>query len=164
VEDALCAFTATETINGGEFTKSVRFQEMPHALVITLQRFSYDATRGAASKIKKELTYPNELRVDPAHLAPECQSRAYELLAVLCHTGLSIDSGHYYALVRYDDSWYLYDDEIVSKVSAAEVAKRTYDVYILIYANRSGKVSFLPSSSTRVTEVLRAAFAGPGAP
>jgi len=62
----------------------------------------------------KEESVPNPLQ--------NRQSGIYELFALITHEGRSPDSGHYIGWVRHSkDSWYKFDDHVVSEVSTEHV-------------------------------------------
>jgi len=42
--------------------------------------------------------------------------KKYELKAIGCHDGNTIESGHYYAYVRYSNKWFLANDECIERV------------------------------------------------
>ena len=62
----------------------------------------------------------------------------YYLIAVVMHVGRSYDSGHYYAIVRYDTGIFKCDDHRITPMdSDATKSMSGSDAYILVYKKRS---------------------------
>ena len=76
----------------------------------------------------------------------------YDLYAVVCHAGRSIDAGHYvaYALNPYDREWRCFNDTAVTRVSEYEVVNE--NAYFLFYRRRcvSMDPSLLEMAQTRI--------------
>jgi len=68
----------------------------------------------------------------------------YLLTSVICHHGEAVNRGHYTAYVRYNAEWYLYDDTIIRRVDAKEVAAQQSTAYLLVYQSRTGAVDMTP--------------------
>ena len=67
----------------------------PH-LLIALKRNSYHSQVHSRSKLMTEVVFPAFLRLP----SPSTPHAAYALYSVVVHSGLSADSGHYYAIGR----------------------------------------------------------------
>ena len=98
-----------------EFEKKYAFQKIsieqsPHVFIFHLARFNNDGT-----KINKSIQIPEKIM------------QTYELYAVCCHVG-SYNGGHYFSFVKYNNKWYLKDDETVTETSLS-----THNAYILFY-------------------------------
>ena len=72
--------------------------------------------------------------------------RVYDLYAMACHLGV-MGGGHYVAYGKSkDDTWHLFNDSIVTPVTAEEVAKE--NGYLLFYQSRGLDLSaFLPKDA-----------------
>ena len=60
----------------------------------------------------------------------------YQLYAVVVHSGMSMDAGHYYTYASDEpDSWYMFNDSYVTKCSAGDVhrLRAPNTPYILFY-------------------------------
>ncbi|CAK5267490.1 unnamed protein product [Mycena citricolor] len=53
---------------------------------------------------------------------------SYELYAVVCHRGTTVDSGHYVAYVRRDDIWFKCDDDLISKIGDSTALQTTFNI------------------------------------
>lgn len=77
--------------------RTVKINKAPQYLILTLLRFQYDTVLKAKRKVFNDVTYPKALVV-------ECgdEPEAYGLVAVVIHSGLSSDCGHYYTYARHN--------------------------------------------------------------
>ena len=66
----------------------------------------------------------------------------YDLIAVICHHGAGVRSGHYTSYCRNMDKneWYHFDDQRVTQMSDASHVQ-TPDAYILLYKRRYSQLS-----------------------
>jgi ubiquitin carboxyl-terminal hydrolase 14 len=72
------------------------------------------------------------------------ESGMYELSVIVLHKGMELDGGHYIGWVRHGlNKWLKFDDDRVSLVSDAEVAKLDgkgggdwHIAYVLLYAHK----------------------------
>jgi ubiquitin carboxyl-terminal hydrolase 2/21 len=96
---------------------------LPKTLIIVLKRYSSSGT-----KIKSEVILDKSLHIK------EDTVKVYNLTAVVNHQGNLFD-GHYTANVLINDSWYLFDDEIITKVNVFNYANP--NAYILFYTNQN---------------------------
>jgi len=131
----------------------VEITAAPTYLVLTLMRFSYNAGTGSHAKIFTDIEYPLTLDVpvrEPAGLRRE----TYGLVAVVVHSGLSSDAGHYLCYARHGartasaadlfaDRWFLFDDCRVARADFENVRSLTTrfsrdTAYVLIYRKAEG--------------------------
>jgi len=109
------------------FTKILKIERIPEYLVITLKRFKY--TIMYRTKINCPIKFPmNKLDIGP-YLTENTNNEIYDLYAVVNHIG-NLSSGHYYSIIKQNNTWIQYNDSVVSEFS------RTFDTqeaYILIY-------------------------------
>jgi len=129
----------------------VSLTALPPVLVVQLKRFHYkDGQRYRLSvpvrvplesldlhRFCEEAGMPMEQRSDGDHPAAEGPSPCYDLLAMSLHCGVA-SAGHYVAFVRSceNGSWYLFNDEVVAEVSAAEIEADQTGPYVLFYIRR----------------------------
>ena len=127
VEDALLNHLQSEYVNyvcskcpSDKAKKIINILIWPNALIICLKRFPT-----VNKKITHAVSYSHKLIIN--------ETIAYNLVGVLCHSGTTIQSGHYYSYCRnrYDGKWYQYNDNSVNPVDSA----RNYfvEVYMLFY-------------------------------
>ena len=137
VTRALQRFTAGETLQGSNAyrcpregapvraVKSMRVEDAPRVLALTLKRFEFG---GYGQKIGKKIDFDAALDLAPFLAARAATPVMYDLYAVLVHSGHSVHSGHYYAFVKAANGlWNLCDDASVSPVGErAVLAQRAY--------------------------------------
>lgn len=145
VQEALAHMCSMEQIDSK--TKRNAFQQLPPLLILNIKRFTYD-TQGGVQKIKKAIRYEEKMKFDPQLLAQEAsietQALEYTLMAVICHHGERTDAGHYTALVRYNDNWFMYDDATVRAININEVTNQQFAAYLLLYQSNASKVIIRP--------------------
>lgn len=96
-----------------EAERTLRITEAPQHLLLTLLRFHYDKKLQRRNKITTHVDYPQRLELPVAG-----RNVAYFLYAVVIHSGLTLDGGHYYTLARSsrnfdaNDSsrWFVFND------------------------------------------------------
>ncbi|ELU03938.1 hypothetical protein CAPTEDRAFT_222637 [Capitella teleta] len=151
LEDLLTHYLRPEILKGSnryhcescqelqEAERSVRIEQAPQYLILTLLRFSYSAKTQSRAKILSDVKYPSALTLPVLN----DQEEAYELTSVIVHSGTSSESGHYYAYARSeDDRWILFNDSRVSFSSFASFSSVTSKfakdtAYVLVYAKTS---------------------------
>ncbi|CAH0489768.1 unnamed protein product [Peronospora farinosa] len=127
----------------------ILLQRVPPVLVFRLQRFKHTSFRGRIEKVDTPVSFPcgrdDLLDITMNAFFREEEKRAtFKLIAVCAHLGSSIDSGHYVAYVRHQDSrrdatpfdqWLRIDDEVVTVIDEAMLRKETLSsAYLLFYA------------------------------
>lgn len=117
-------FFSPEQIEGGR-TKTVKLGNSPDTLVVQVDRFNLEnrdrVIRGTESfNIASGNTHWNE---------PDLH---YEVSGCIIHTGED-NRGHYRALVKKPDGWYLANDTRVTKQTAAEAQALLEKGYLFFY-------------------------------
>ena len=116
------------------FCYFTRFGHLPPLLVINLKRF-VDAS---GRKINDLVHYPlHQLQFQ----SEDEGDLSYELICVVCHHGSAV-SGHYTSLCKYQQQWYLMNDEIVTPVKEESVVSS--HAYLLFYRLKSTKSQIKP--------------------
>ncbi|VDN11472.1 unnamed protein product [Dibothriocephalus latus] len=173
-------YITVETLDGdnkydaGEFglqeaEKGVIFTQFPPVLYLQLMRFQYDCIANANVKVNDRFEFPYRLCLDRFLRHPE--HSVYILHAVLVHSGDN-HGGHYVAYInpRGDNTWYKFDDDVVSRSTRKEAINMNYggtdnehgymfkhctNAYMLVYIRRSALPTVLrPLSSTDIPESL----------
>jgi ubiquitin carboxyl-terminal hydrolase 22/27/51 len=148
---ALQAYTSAETLLAEDYTcqgcvtpnsasKRLRIRKLPALLCIQVKRFGARTSGGSYVEEKHEgrIDFPLMLNMRPftARVKGQEEERlVYDLESVVVHVGQQIQNGHYLAFCRQDDTWFRFDDEMVSKSTAAEVLAQ--EAYLLFYSLRS---------------------------
>jgi ubiquitin carboxyl-terminal hydrolase 12/46 len=104
-----------------EAEKHMRIKSLPRVLTLHLKRFKYMERLGSFAKLSHRVAFPLELRVpnmtaDAEHKADEI---LYKLFAVVVHIGSGMNHGHYVAIVKSRNRWFLFDDDLVEVVDAS---------------------------------------------
>jgi len=79
--------------------------------------------------VSRVLKLSDNMHQDPNNIS--IKIKKYELKAIGCHEGSSIDRGHYYSYVKYSDNWFLANDEFITKVDVP--SNLDHKIYSLMY-------------------------------
>ena len=165
-----------ETLVEAVLTRSVT--EAPENLLLTLLRFQYDRTKKRRTKIMDPVCYPLNLRLPLVDVTV-----GYFLYAVIVHSGLTLDGGHYYTVattpttprssdvdkskitdkdINQAKSWFVFNDSQVSRINVDSLnelsKKKSYDTpYVLLY-RKYEDASSSPSKSTPEEPLLLPAY------
>eukprot|EP00800_Vazella_pourtalesii_P013266 TRINITY_DN3149_c0_g1_i2.p1 TRINITY_DN3149_c0_g1~~TRINITY_DN3149_c0_g1_i2.p1 ORF type:complete len:651 (-),score=122.20 TRINITY_DN3149_c0_g1_i2:74-2026(-) len=144
LEDCLHVFFRKDDLNGsnrylcencGKLRNSIKFSrihKLPEILCIHFKRFRHDGY-WASSKISRYISFPlNSLDLSPYMVKGTRTPAPYNLVSAVCHIG-GVGGGHYVTYTQNDVNkhWYLFDDDIVRRVTLEQV--RSLQSYILIY-------------------------------
>merc|ERR1712113_987282 len=144
VWSALESYCGAEAVNEGRATKRLQFKLMPKVLIVNLKRFSYNKDTSCVQKIKKAVKYQEKLTFDRSWVVDEVEPPEYQLTAVICHIGDSVNGGHYNAAVRYNNEWFMYDDSLIPyQIELREVLSQQFTAYLFLYQCH-GKVELRP--------------------
>ncbi|GIX60691.1 peptidase C19 family protein [Babesia caballi] len=115
-------------------TKAMSVFRAPRIMNIVLKRFGVSSA--GLEKSKKEVAFPPSFSMS-LHTSNQEQPvwLTYDLYAVVCHLGRSLDMGHYVAFVKGQHGmWNFYNDASVSTVSQNVVLGLKQEAYLLFYA------------------------------
>mmetsp|Transcript_1602 Transcript_1602/g.2281 ORF Transcript_1602/g.2281 Transcript_1602/m.2281 type:complete len:427 (-) Transcript_1602:255-1535(-) len=111
----------------------LRHKGLPSILQLHLKRFNYDWNRDIMEKLNDPFEFPLELDLSSTvartivdgtvESSSSMSSCIYDLQSIVVHMG-QFGVGHYYSYVRPDvnsNSWYRFNDDIVTPVSFDEV-------------------------------------------
>lgn len=129
-----------------EAQKRMRVKKLPQILALHLKRFKYTEQLKRFTKLSYRVVFPLELRLFNTSDDAYNPDRMYDLVAVVVHIGSSINRGHYISIVKSEDIWILFDDDIVDKIEASamedfyglpsDIQKNSETGYILFYQSR----------------------------
>lgn len=97
--------------------KSIRVDEWPRHLVCHLKRFRF---QGMGRKIDQRV--PTPLTIEP-----------YRLASMINHRGATAFSGHYTAVVRRGDDWFMCNDHSVMRLEPRHAEKAAELAYVTIW-------------------------------
>ena len=145
-----------------EAERTLKLTQAPKHLLLTLLRFRYDKILQRRGKITTEVIYPKQLV-----LSVNDKPEVYMLYAVVIHSGLTLDGGHYYTIARSSvppatatepttgkqDSWLMFNDAIVSFSdlnSLMDLSKKYSNdtPYMLFYCRIADVAASSPISSS----------------
>lgn len=161
-----------------EAQKSIGISVAPKYLTLTLLRFAYDIHSHQRVKILRNVVYPEVLSIPADPLANECSDstsgklkHTYVLHAVVVHSGVSSDCGHYYVYARHSDaalhstfshgsgnrSWNLFNDSRVSFSKYETLAKLSQrfahdTAYLLFYCRETPEAVVSDSDTNRIKD------------
>ena len=144
-------------------TKKTDLWVLPPILIIHLKRFKYDDFGRAGRKNEAALKYP----ISGWDLSKSIRSRGggtpvYDLYAVSNHLG-GLGGGHYtaYALNRFDDQWYEFNDSIYRTVDPYTTFETSSSPYLLFYNRVPALVDELHPSNPRGLLIRRQSVSRP---
>ncbi len=108
-----------------------RFRNCPNDLFFHLSRFRYGLLGG--SKIDDHVPMKSTFKIAD-DWTTSGHGAKYRCRAFIEHIGDSLESGHYICYARYNDGWWCFDDETVTKVSREEAESKIGDSYISYFS------------------------------
>lgn len=159
ITHCLRVFSNTETLCGEqkyycetccshqEAHKGMRIKKLPKMLALHLKRFKYVDQLSRYTKLSYRVLFPLELRLFNVSDDAVNGDRLYDLCAVVVHCGATPNRGHYITVVKSNNFWLLFDDDIVDKIDSSTIEdffglseggiqKNSESAYILFYQAR----------------------------
>lgn len=115
-----------------ESFKKMDVYRLPMILIIQFKRFKMkNSSIGFNQNLKNInlIDYP----LENLNLSSHDNLNSYDLFAISCHKG-NISSGHYTAICKNRESWNLFDDSSVHKISTKQVVSDS--AYLLFYRKK----------------------------
>lgn len=99
-------------------TRSIKLRSLPDVLNFQLKRCVFLPKTTMKKKITSPFCFPGELNMQRRLSEPSQLGLIYDLSAVLIHKGTAVNSGHYIALIKDENTgqWWEFDDEHVSNL------------------------------------------------
>lgn len=114
-----------ECDNMQEAHRRTELLSAPRVLIANLHRFS-----AYGGKVHTQIDLSPTLQLISTLNGAES---IYQLQAVICHAGLTVNSGHYYTYVKgVNGRWYVLNDSKVTRVSETEM-RQDAGAYLLFY-------------------------------
>lgn len=145
----------------GERTRaeqSVKVIAPPSVLVLQLLR-GQSAPNGRSFKDSRRVSFDPTLDLSPVMALASChQSLSYRLVSAICHSGGSLNEGHYVCYANTNGRWYYVNDAVSTLVSFEEVSRQ--EVYVLLYermevAGRSCTSAAVPMRTLRTERAVQ---------
>lgn len=102
--------------------RNIQIEQAPNNLVLFIKHFKYDRKFNVRQKILRRINH-NETIVLPTNPSSgESLSVTYRLYALVIHSGINLDSGHYYTYgSKSNGVWYSFNDNFVSITSEDDI-------------------------------------------
>ncbi|XP_030480385.1 ubiquitin carboxyl-terminal hydrolase 26 isoform X1 [Cannabis sativa] len=99
-------------------TRSIKLRTLPPVLNFQLKRCVFVPKTTMKKKITSVFSFPGELDMHHRVSEPTQTESIYDLSAVLIHKGTAVNSGHYIAHIKDENTgqWWEFDDEHVSNL------------------------------------------------
>lgn len=126
----------------------------PQNLILTLKHFKYDQKYNMRAKLMHKVCHEEEIRIK---VMPnnDCQEFVlhYRLYAAVVHSGVSMETGHYFTYGTDHTNWYKFDDNYVVKSTISELhnLQPPHTPYILFYQMIQSPIVSVPRPSTSAT-------------
>lgn len=103
------------TLCDGE--RLINIVSAPQYLILTLKHFKYDQKYNLRAKLLHKVRYEElvHIKVMPNNEAGLEYTQSYQLYAAVVHSGVSMESGHYFTYASDHCGWYKFDDSYVSR-------------------------------------------------
>lgn len=98
-----------------EAIKTIDVLESPNHLKCTLMRFEYDREKGTKRKILTDIKYELSLNLPCGNVGEAKEEELFSLYAIVVHSGVSSDSGHYYTYAREPKSFDQANIQVINK-------------------------------------------------
>lgn len=115
--------------------RHITLEEGPSNLILVIKHFKYDRNYHVRRKLLHKVHH-NELITLHERTKDAYFRLKYKLYAVIVHSGMNIDSGHYYTYaVNTSDEWYKFNDSHISRSSFSDIKNLSSlnTPYILFY-------------------------------
>lgn len=117
--------------------RNINLETGPSNLILVMKHFKYDRKFHVRRKLMNKVHHNDIVTVTIGEDASgECVRHTYKLNAVIVHSGMNIDSGHYYTFgADKHGDWFKFNDSFVCRSSLQDI-KNLSDLdtpYILFY-------------------------------
>uniref|UniRef100_A0A1B0DG56 Uncharacterized protein n=2 Tax=Phlebotomus papatasi TaxID=29031 RepID=A0A1B0DG56_PHLPP len=135
VQDLLDYYCSSEKLDGAnqyfcekckrlcDGVRSIDITKAPHNLILTLKHFKYDQKYHVRAKLMHKVFHDESVALkvftDDGYQQPAVVK--YILYAAVVHSGVSMDSGHYYTYAADQSCWYKFNDSFVNKCSVEDL-------------------------------------------
>ena len=127
------AYKCANCKNTVQAQKRFSIHRPPNVLTLQLKRFQFGGSIfGGSGKMTKHISFPQKLDLRPYLSVSKGEAIHYHLYAVICHSGYSCNSGHYFAFVcGPNKAWYIMNDSQVNQCQLGRVLSA--EAYMLFY-------------------------------
>ena len=111
-----CSNCGKEDINTDEHIVNTEIYKLPTMLILSLNRFSGSNSGNINYKNENNVYIDDSLDLSEYYASTDSTSVHYTLHSIICHNGRTIDSGHYFTIVKNEgnecSSWKCFDDNL----------------------------------------------------
>ncbi|KAJ6640888.1 Ubiquitin carboxyl-terminal hydrolase 35 [Pseudolycoriella hygida] len=123
----------------------------PRYLVLTLKYFKYDKNINVRTKLTHKVRHQKQISVKVLSDDGLSEHVQYRLYAAVVHSGVSMDSGHYYTYGSDqpdDGSWYKFNDSLVTEcnITALNSLRSPNTPYVLFYERECDEDNFVATN------------------
>ena len=115
-----------------EHEVTTRIYKLPEVLVVVVKRFNNYLTKNSVNIKVDEILDLSDITAGNSD-----ESVFYDLSSIICHSGRTITSGHYYSIIRRNNAYYQFDDSIISEYDIKSLDGTS--PYILFYTRKNSK-------------------------
>ena len=127
----------------GSCTEQTTITSCSDLIIITLGVFEYDRRLNMSHKIFPDVTIDESILHD---------GDTFKLHAVIYHHGMTPNSGHYTSSVRVNDTWFTFDDAVVSSDVSLYFRNANYKTpYLVVYKRQNQPNANVSNSSAQVS-------------
>lgn len=117
--------------------RNINLESGPTNLILVIKHFKYDRKFHVRRKLLNKVHHNDIITVTTAEDENgDCVRHTYKLYAVIVHSGMNIDSGHYYTFgADQRGNWFKFNDSFICRCSLRDI-KNLSDLntpYILFY-------------------------------
>uniref|UniRef100_A0A7S3D5Z0 Ubiquitin carboxyl-terminal hydrolase n=1 Tax=Palpitomonas bilix TaxID=652834 RepID=A0A7S3D5Z0_9EUKA len=133
-----------------EAYRRMKVKELPRILVLHMKRFKYSERLQRFTKLNYRVSFPHDLRLLNTSSDAVDPDRLYKLFAVVIHIGSELNHGHYIAVVKHNDKWHVYNDEVTRRVHEDSLSRyfglveekhRTTEIGYMLYYEGANNLS-----------------------
>ena len=156
------AYKCANCKNAVQAQKRFSVHRAPNILTLQLKRFQFGGSIfGGSGKMTKHVAFPTKLDLRPYMSVSKGEPVHYNLYAVICHSGYSCNSGHYFAYVCAPNKvWYIMNDSQVNQCQIGRVMSA--EAYMLFYL-KATQSHTIPSKQSKIGPQLPSSTANTSA-
>lgn len=108
-----------------------RIYKLPEILIFVIKRYN-----NHLQKNNFEMTLNETITMEPYYFTNNNESNFYSLKSIICNSGDTLYSGHYYSIIKRGSSFKIYDDSKIYSIDSLDYNSIKKDSYILFYERK----------------------------
>ena len=114
----------------GHMTHEKSFSKLPRILVLNIDRQYFH--KGEVYKDPRKVSFPDSLILEVKEQEVSLR-HSYSLSAFICHSGASVQSGHYTAFIKRGKKWFLCNDQATTEGRGSYSSNEVIFFYELVW-------------------------------